>query len=536
MFRGPSSPPLVSKSVSLPAGTAGLNDLDPIAQMDPSFLIDSVNFYPDNGLLVVRPGYQEWATGIGNPVDTILNYDGTDGTFQRFAATRDGIFNISSPTTTPANVKPATNGYWEFVNFATAGAQFLIAANGADAAVYYDGANWGSFIEKPTPGAPGEISGVDPSKLSFVMAHKARLWFIEKNSMTAWFLPLDSLGGVAQPFYLGGIFKRGGYLVSMARWSADSGEGMDDRLVFFTSTGEIASYGGSDPEDATDWSLDSVFFLAAPLSARSVTDYGGDLLLLTRRGLIPISTLVSGGAGEVLFSSALTRRISRTLIRFTSIQSPPFPPEVTLNNDAAWVVINMFNPIPEQISAGGNRPVQLVMNSLTGAWGKFDYPVRTVRSIGRLFYMGTEDGRVVTITPDSYLDNVQFDGTEGLPILCSLTSAYTYLGDLNSNKHAKMIRPVFQTDVKPSFVTRVLADFRTDAFSATPVPAAAAGNARWDLAKWDQANWAGFENVYRPWLSANVLGYAFAWQLNLSAASATGISSVEWISESGGFI
>lgn len=537
--------PQVSSSLSLPAGTGGLNDLDPIARMGPEYLLECTNFYPDTGQLVVRPGYQEWAVNInaGAPIKTIMYYNGLDGAFKRFASTDAGIYEITAPISNPALAKAATDGSWEFVNYANAATNYLVAVNGVDAAVLYNGAAWTSFTEVVTPAAPGEIKGVNPNLFSYVLSHKGRLWFIEKNSMRAWYLPVDAVGGEAKPFYLGGIFRRGGYLMILARWSADTGEGLDDRLIFISSTGEIASYQGSDPASASTWELDSIFFVAPPLSKRSVTEYGGDLLMLCRRGLIPLSSLISGVSNEVIFSTALTKRISRTLIRLTAGDVPLFPSEVTLYNDAAWAVINIWNGVPDVTSpygiilGEGNKPIQLVMNVLTGAWGKFDYPVRTVRTIDKLFFMGTSDGRVLAVTPDSYLDNIRFDGvTPGVAISASAMGAYTYLENQNSNKHAKMIQPLFQTEVKPSFRMRTLPNFRLDRFLATPPTAVAIGNAKWDISRWDEANWAGLENVYQPWVGADVLGRAFAWQLRVSTASALGLAATQWIWEDGGFV
>lgn len=542
MFRNMVTP-RVSQALALPAPTGGINDLDPISSMEPNFALQCTNFFPDTGLLVVRPGYQEWATGLANPVQTIMYYNAMDGSFERFASTVAGIFDVTAAGAGPTNVKAATNGDWEFVNFATSAGQYLVAANGVDPAVLYDGATWIDFTEVVTPAGPGQIKGVDPTDLNFVIAHKGRLWFIEKSSMTAWYLPIDSVGGEAKPFYLGGIFRRGGYLRIMARWSSDTGEGLDDRLIFITSQGEIASYAGNDPADANDWSLDSIFYVAAPLSDRSVTEYGGDLLMLCRRGLIPLSSLISGRSNEVLFSDALTKRISRTLMQLTANASPPFQPEVTLYNDLAWVVINIYDSADASVasynrllSSGTNQPVQLVMNFLTGAWGKFDYPVRTVRAIDQLLFMGTEDGRVIVVTPSSYMDNVQLDGEDGVPIEATVMSAYTYLNDPTANKHAKLVRPVFQSEIKPSFVMRVLPDFRLDPFLSTPPPNPAQGNAKWDISRWDLANWAGLENVYRPWVSSNQLGYAFAFQLKVSTSSPLGLASNEWVWENGGLV
>lgn len=534
--------PQVSTATVVQAPTGGLNDFDPISNMPPQFLLECTNFFPDNSQLLVRPGYQEWATNLDAPVDTIMAYVGLDGGFQRFAATENGIYDITSPTSAPALVKAAANGYWEYVNFATAAKQYLVAANGIDAPVLYDGTTWTSFTNVTTPSAPGEVSGLDVEKISFVMNHKGRLWFIEKNSMNAWYLPVDSVGGVLQPFYLGGIFRFGGNLVSIARWSADTGSGIDDRLVFASSAGEVASYSGNDPSDALDWFNDSTFFIAPPVGRRGVAPFGGDLLMLCKQGMVPLSSLISTPGGESIFSKALTRRISRTLMRIIAGSSQPFPPEVCVFNDLGWVVINIFNGVPDATSPSGviigdsNRPVQFVMNTMTGAWGKFDYPVRTVRTIDSLFFMGTDDGRVVVVTPNSYVDNIKMDGTGGDPITASAMSAYTLLDNPNASKHAKLIQPVLQTEVKPSFVLRVLPDYRLDRFLQVPAPAPATSNAKWDLSNWDSSNWASTENAYKPWVSANSLGYAFAWQIRVSTSSALGITSVKWMWENGGLI
>lgn len=533
----------VSSAQALPAPTGGVNDLDPLASMDASFVIDSMNWYMDTGLMTVRPGYKLWADGMVNPIETIMSYDGVDGGHRVFAATNLHIFEVTASTALPPIVDNVTNGYFSYTNFATEGGHYLIAANGADPMVYFDGTTWNSFVVADPPDAPGEIKGLDPATINFVFAHKNRLWFLQNNSMTAWYFPLDSIGGEAKPFFLGSVFRRGGRLIAMARWSSDTGEGLDDRLVFISSQGEIASYSGTDPNEATSWSLDSIFFVASPLSRRSVTDYGGDVLFLCRRGLVPLSTLTTGEVTTVLYSSALTKRISRTLIQLTNAPDPLFQPEVLQHNDSAWTIINLYDklqvttsPYDRILTDGSNAPLQLVMNILTGAWGKFNYPARTFCSVGRDLYFGTEDGKVMLVTPNGFTDGAEMDGGGGQPIPAYAMSAYTYLNNPTANKHAKFVRPTFQTEVKPAFRMRVLPDFRLDKYQVVPPPNPAVANARWDVSEWDAANWAGLENVYRPWVSANVLGYAFAWQMNVSTSAPLGLSSVEWIWEAGGLV
>ena len=543
MYNTKLKPPRISQSVSQPAPTGGVNDIDPISSMEEQFMIDSMNFFMDTGMPVARPGYREWAINFEAPIKTIMYFHDRDGTYANFASTDAGIYDITSGTDAPSIDHPLTDGLLGFTNFANIANNYLICCNGVDPTAFYDGTVWTNFTEVVTPVDPGEINGISPSLLIFPLSYKHRLWFIEKFTMTAWFLPLDQIGGVAEPFYLGGIFTKGGHLVALARWSSDTGEGLDDRLVFITSAGEIASYNGQDPTDADNWNLDSIFYVAAPVSARSVTDYGGDVLYLTRRGLVPLSSLISGSSTEILYSGALTRKISRTLMKLTTDPAPAFPGEVTTHNDSAWVIINLFDSslsstaaYDQVLSPGNNQPIQLVMNFLTGAWGKFNFPVRTMRSIDRQFFMGTEDGRVLVVTSDVYLDDVKFDGTGGQSIELYAFGAYTYLGLPTANKHCKFVCPTMQSGVSPAYKMRVLSDFRLNTYGASPSSGVVAGGSLWDVALWDQSLWARSSNVFSPWVSANVLGYSFAWQLKVSTSTAFGLASVKWVWETGGFV
>jgi len=529
-------------SVSNPAPAGGVNDIDPISAMGESFMIDSMNFFPDTGMPIARSGYKEWVTELGAAVKTIMYYNSLSGVYDHFAVTDDGIYNINASTDTPVVEKALTEGSLSFTNLSNPGMNFLVACNGVDPAVLYNGTTWVSFVEDATPSSPGEITGIDPAKFSYVLSFKHRLWFIERNSMVAWYLPIDAVAGTATPFFLGGVFTRGGNLVAIARWSSDTGEGLDDRLVFISSAGEVASYSGQDPDDANNWSLDSIFFVAPPASKRPVTDYGGDVLYLTRRGLIPLSSLISGSSTEVLYSGALTRRISRTLLKLTSDPLPPFPAEVMTHNESAWVIINLFDsslsnaaPYDQSLSPGNNEPIQLVMNFLTGAWGKFNFPVRTMRSIDRQFWMGTEDGRVLVVTPDVYLDDVKIDGTGGKAIELYAMGAYSYLGNPTARKHAKFIQPTIQSGSPPSFKMRATVDFKLNRYNASPASSPGGGISEWDSAEWDENMWSQSSNVYQPWVSANVLGYSFAWQLRASTQSAFGLTAIKWVWEAGGY-
>ena len=116
-----------------------------------------------------------------------------------------------------------------------------------------------------------------------VNVYKKRIWGVLKDSLDACFLDSDAVAGAATKFPLGSVFQRGGYLVAMATWTLDSGEGPDDYAVFISSKGEVAVYGGIDPTDATDFTLKGIFFTAPPIGRRCFCKLGADLAVARLR-------------------------------------------------------------------------------------------------------------------------------------------------------------------------------------------------------------------------------------------------------------
>src|SRR3546814_8758457 len=100
--------------------------------------------------------------------------------------------------------------------------------------------------------APGITfgGGLTSADMSYVWVYKSRLWFAQKDSMTAWYMDnADSIGGTAEPFPLGGVFGLGGSLLFGSAWSIDSSSdsGLSAQNSFVSTAGEVAVYQGSDP-------------------------------------------------------------------------------------------------------------------------------------------------------------------------------------------------------------------------------------------------------------------------------------------------
>lgn len=521
----------VSQVVSLAAPTGGINDLDPLASMGSEFCIDLENFYPQTGSLNTRQGFKEHVTGLGGSVKTLITYAGQDGTIELFACTDEGIYDVTASTDSPNRVYDINYGEVEWCMFSNIAGNFLVVTNGVDAAMLYNGTEWSAFVESDTPTNPGEIKGVDPTTLTGVTSHKGRLWFVKQDSMQAFYMPFEAIAGEAKPFYLGGSLPRGGYLVEIVTWSLDSGSGMDDKLAFFTSQGEFLIYGGTDPSDATKWQLESMFFISAPIGNSPTCELGGDVILLTRNGVIPLSSVVKGEANIAVSNSALSKRISRTLNRI--VNSRYYTPNWEITN------IPVLQALVVNIPATSDEPArQYVMNSLTGAWTRFTYPARCLGLASGRLYFGTTDGRVC-IQGGVLLDNVRLDGTGGDEIICSMFSAYNYFGDPTTNKHFKLVRPIFQALKPPGYKLRLNVDYDIAALGGNPPAPGPEGlqylwNAQNSL--WNQAFWASQGTNYHPWTGVTGLGFCAALLMKVNASETANFAALEVVFEAGGSI
>jgi len=520
----------VAKVKVLPAPTGGINDLDPLPNMGEAYSLSLVNWFPNNSALTSRSGYKEWCINLDGVVQTMMTYRDMSGTRALFAATNTNIYDVTAASDAPVAVQETNNGLYKFINFSTVSKTYLICVNGgSDPSLFYDGTDWADFIEKTGPTAPGEIEGVNPNSFSHVMSFKRRLWFVEQDSMTAWYLPIDSLGGVAKPFYLGGVFQRGGNLVYSATWSTETSAGIDNYLVFVSSAGEVAIYEGDDPDNAETWQNVGLAFDGAPSGQRSYADFGGDIIMLNTTGVVPLSAVTKGLMEVTPEEQIFSKRINKTLNRLR--RSNLYPNQ--------WDIVNLpqQQAIAVVIPPIGELPgIQYVMNVLTGAWAKWTLPATCIAgnfTNNEIFFGG--DGVVYILTGAK--DEVKFDGTGGLPVQCDLFTSYNYLDSPGIQKHFKLLRPMFQSSVAPSYLLTLGVDFDIESLAGNPLPPAEGGQVYlWDDAIWDNAFWSAQNLISRPWVGVSAIGFSVALLLKVATVSQTSFVAYELVYEDGGIV
>lgn len=230
------------------------------------------------------------------------------------------------------------------------------------------------------------ISGVNTNDLSHVWAFKNRVWFVEKNTVSAWYLGTNAVAGTATEFSLRGVFNKGGNLVFGANWSIDSGDGIDDVIVFVTDRGEAAVYVGTDP--SSDFALKGVYNIGKPLNKHTHLKAGGDLLVGCEEGIFAFSSFLQSDLASAK-ATAITFPIEDAWSEAVAGRSSVNP--ITMH---LWSSNNMFMVGTPALLNDQN--VVFVANARTGAWCRFTgWDVRCGTIYNDHYYFGTSAGLVM---------------------------------------------------------------------------------------------------------------------------------------------
>lgn len=129
--------------VSHPVPTGGVNARDALAAMEPTDAISMNNLFPTPSYVQIRNGNQAWATGLPTFVETVMAYNGIAAR-KLFGASGAGIYDTTAQGAVGAAVVTAlTSARWQHAMFNSGGGNVLLAVNGADAPLRYDGSAQG---------------------------------------------------------------------------------------------------------------------------------------------------------------------------------------------------------------------------------------------------------------------------------------------------------------------------------------------------------------------------------------------------------
>lgn len=529
----------VSTTGSIPAPVKGWFAIDALADQPVDSAVQLTNWFPEPTTVRLRRGSIMWAKDIGGPVRTLMVWSGPTND-KLFAVGGGKIWDVTAQSTEtetlwdlfPGAMAPATtwdvppeatptlwdvggtdakvdtgvaslNDYWSWINYSNSGGNFLIAVNGAQPCLHYNGTTWTT--------APVITGPANPSKLIQVWAHKRRIWFVEDASTRAWFLDTDAIGGPATMLDLGPLMTLGGRLQAGGSWTLDGGNGPDDYAFFLTTNGQLIIYKGTNPADANNWSIQGVYKIGRPLGRRCYTNVGGDVAIATEDGVISLAqslTLDQASASQ----AAITKNIQSAFNQSVRLYGDLIGWQIISYPVGTMAIVNV--PVSSDTTS-----VQYAMNVITGAWCDFNGMNAACWALkGSQMFFGTWDGGVALMDA-----GVSDWGSDRLS--ATMITAYSYVSPASQQKQMKLMRPILQTDsiVSPSIDVSV--DFKNKSPQGTLTPVIPAGPL-WDIALWDQAIWSEPNEVSLEWATVFGLGYTFAATMNVSVAPFLGRNDV----------
>lgn len=493
----------ISRVISRSAPVRGWNARDALAAMKRGDAIKLLNWFMTTTDIVIRGGNTDHLTGMTGVAETLAVYNKMDGTSKMFAATDGGVFDASSAGAVGASVATSTNGYWQHTNFGDGTNNWLILVNGVDKPNYYEGTTWTAVDAASTPA----LTGLTTTKIAGVFAHLGRLFFIEKNSLSFWYLAAGSAGGALSEFDLSSIATKGGYLVAGGTWSMDSGSGPTDRAVFVTSEGEVIVYIGTNPSSATTWEKVGTYYLGKPRGRRCVVPFGGDLVIITEAGAFPLSAVLQSQTVELKL--AISDRIVNAFNEASRTYGANVGWEGIVYPARSAMIFNI--PVSE-----GSESKQFVMNTTTRAWCEFDsWDAACFAVFNGDLYFGKDGGvqQAWTGTSDA-----------GEDIIADAKEAFDKFGD-DGQKACTLFRPILQVNGSIAFLTGLDVDFKDIALVGTATYTVTSG-AQWDVSNWDEAYWQASLEIVRDWQSPHEnFGTWFAGKIRV----ATSDLEVHWI-------
>jgi len=528
--------------------------------------------------------------GITTPVNTLMNYTEVGG-YKLFAVAGDKIYESS--------VNPAVRVFTgiqsdklQAVNITNSGGHFLVACNGVDPVMIYDGTQWFyvattttaaaiSAITRTSPSATATfttatahglatgnrvtISGASESTFNgtFVITVTGSNTFTYTStgtstatSVTGAYTTIGITGVNSNTFINVNLFKNRLYFTqkdTLTCWylDVDAIGGAASPLYF----GGIARNSGYLQAMGT-WTLDA---------GQGADDYAvfvtsmGEVMVYNGTDPDNADTWALKGVWQLgqTFNRRCFFKYSGDLLLLTqdglvplasALQSSRLDPRVNLTDkiyfavsQAATLYYNLFgwqinyfaseNMLILSIPTSTGME-QFVMHTITKSWGRFTGIQAYCWEISGDSDMHFGGDGVVGIFYNSYSDN-------GSNITATAQQAYSYFERAGQLKRFTLVRPILQsTGGVPNVVCGLSVDFDTQSqLGAVQFNPSTLTDGVWDSSRWDQANWAGGLITTKVW--QGVTGLGFAGSINLNVAS-RGIelhwASTDYVMEAGGVL
>ena len=577
-------------TASVPAPIGGWNARDSLANMQPTDAVQLINFFPTPTAVTLRKGYTRVSTGITGKVYSLMNYAKINGDTKLFAVAEDTIYDASDDPAVEV-FTGLTSSELQFVNFSNAGGDYLIACNGQDPTMVYDGTRWffmattttaqtissithsGATATLTTASPHGlidgnrvTISGASPSEYNgtYVINVTGASTFqytmastpASNATVVGSYTTVGITGADSSSFINVNLFKNRLWFTqkdTMKIWYLDvTNLGGAATSIDF---GGIARNGGYLQAMGT-WTLDA---------GQGADDYAvfvssmGEVMVYNGTDPSSPTTWALKGVWQLgqVFARKCFFKWSGDLLLLTqdglvplssALQSSRLDPRINLTDKIYYAVSQaatdyyanfgwQINYFASENMLILNIPItngveQYVMHTITKSWARFtgiEAYCWEVSGSNNMYFGG--DGYVGLF--------YQGNADNGTNIQAACQQAYSYFDSPGQLKRFTMVRPILQTNNGvPTIAVNISTDFEPETQFGTLTfnPASTVGGT-WNVSEWDDALWSAGDIVTKTWMG--VTGLGFSASINLSIAS-QGIdfkwTSTDYVMEKGGVL
>lgn len=434
-------------SYTIPAPIGGINRRDSLALMPEEDAVNLENWFPDTDRLKIRKGYRYHSKTIGSGVVSgLAEYSYTTTTALIASGGSDNkIYNATTAQAAATDITGATTPQAPIVHFQQFKNRLFMCSR-------YSSLNDPLFHWDGSGNCGKDAYGVAVTGLGPMTVYKGRIYFSHLVDPNIAYSALDSTSGSTTVLPLGHLLKFGGSFLFLGNTTRAKDFSEDELFCLISSQGEILVFSGDYPADP-NWQLIGHYYIPKPLGPRAFFYIGPDLQIITRQGVIPMSSVMKG-----LVQGRYTTISDKMARNFSDAATD------SLMSDIYWTGINY----PKGNYALVNVPVtsgsisnQYVMNTLSGAWTVFsNQNAFSWTLFNDNLYFGTTNGRVMRA---DYINSTNFDedpANEGQATTPNIDAkqAFNYLGDRTRKKSIKFLQPVLYT-AQNSFPISVNVDF-----------------------------------------------------------------------------
>jgi hypothetical protein len=461
------------QTVTLPAPTRGLilNENESFMQPGGALVLD--NWLPTTKSIKLRGGTKTWAQlPETTPVISMFNF--ISGNQQRmYAGNATKLYDVTASTPVSIKTGQLSGNYVASQLANQAGDHMLVANDAGDFLLHFDGTTWTTLNASQINADPAITpppSCVAGHNLTYVWKYRGRYFFVEGGTMNAWYLPTNAFQGRILQIPLAGAATKGGKLLCGFTWSIDAGDGIDDKCVFMTDQGELLIFTGSDPSTVANWRQEGRYATSFPLGMNCWQPIGGDVLIATVDGIIPISASITKDSSQ-LELAAITLPIKSM-----------WRDEVNAKRALPWTMLKWDEFGGLFVTWPGGIPGSYTMgaaNIATGAWTR--YTGLDVMCFGKLradAFFGTQGGKII-----------QFERTgtdDGTPYTATMVGGWEMFSSQSATIVWRQARASFRARAGEPFQPQLSAT--TDYVIVVPPPPSAAPDPG-PLDVWDQGLW-----------------------------------------------